>query len=80
MNSIATEKDTTASAVSLAWLLAKPTVSSVIFGARSIAQLEDNLKAVDVKLTGADVQKLDDASAFDIGYPYKFIGNIQKRW
>ena len=80
MNAVAREKETTAAAVSLAWLLAKPTVSSVIFGARSVEQLDDNLKGAEVKLTAEDVKRLDDASAFDLGYPYKFIANIQKRW
>ena len=61
-------------------LRAKPSVSSVIFGARSIEQLDDNLKAADVKLSASEVQRLDDASAFELGYPYKFIANIQKRW
>jgi len=77
---LAKEKETTPAAVSLAWLLAKPAVTSVIFGARSVAQLEDNLKAVDVKLTAEQVGSLDVASAFDLGYPYAFIANIQKRW
>jgi len=80
VSAIAREKQTTAAAVSLAWLLAKPTVTSVIFGARSVAQLDDNLKAADVKLSPEDVAKLDDASAFDVGYPYKFLAQIQKRW
>jgi aryl-alcohol dehydrogenase-like predicted oxidoreductase len=80
VKAIARERATTAAAVSLAWLLAKPAVSSVIFGARSIEQLDDNLKAADVKLSAEEVHKLDDASAFDLGYPYKFIANIQKRW
>lgn len=80
VNAIAKERETTASAVALAWLLAKPAVSSVIFGARSIAQLDDNLKAADVKLGADDVKRLDDASAVELGYPYKFIANIQKRW
>lgn len=80
VNAIAKERETTAAAVSLAWLLAKPTVSSVIFGARSVEQLDDNLKGADVKLSAAEVQRLDDVSALDLGYPYKFIANIQKRW
>lgn len=80
VRAIALEKNTTASAVSLAWLLAKPAVTSVIFGARSLEQLDDNLKAADVRLTSAEVLRLDEASAFDPGYPYKFIANIQKRW
>jgi aryl-alcohol dehydrogenase-like predicted oxidoreductase len=80
VKALAQERHTTPTAVALAWLLAKPTVSSVIFGARSIAQLDDNLKAVDVKLSAEDVQKLDAASAFPLGYPYAFMGNVQKRW
>lgn len=80
VNAVAAEVGSTASAVSLAWLLAKPAVTSVIFGARSLEQLDDNLKAADVKLTAAQVQKLDEASAFPLGYPYDFIANIQKRW
>src|ERR1700723_3368139 len=80
LHAIAKEKTTTPAAVALAWLLAKPAVTSVIFGARSIAQLDDNLKAAEVKLAAEQVQRLDDASAFEIGYPYKFIANIQKRW
>jgi aryl-alcohol dehydrogenase-like predicted oxidoreductase len=80
VSAIAKEKETTVAAVALAWLLAKPAVTSVIFGARSIEQLDDNLKTADVKLSALDVQKLDDASAFELGYPYTFIANIQKRW
>ena len=80
VNAIARERATTVSAVALAWLLAKPTVSSVIFGARSLEQLDDNLRAAELRLGPDEVQKLDAASAFDPGYPYKFISNIQKRW
>jgi aryl-alcohol dehydrogenase-like predicted oxidoreductase len=80
LRAIAKERDTTPSSVALAWLLAKPAVTSVIFGARSIEQLDDNLKAAEVKLTAADVQRLDDASAFSPGYPYEAIYGVQKRW
>ena len=80
VKAIAAGRSTSPSAVSLAWLLAKPTVTSVIFGARSIEQLDDNLAAADVKLTGDDVTKLDDASKIDFGYPYNMISGIQKRW
>ena len=80
LNAIAKARETSVSAVALAWLLAKPAVTSVIFGARSLAQLDDNLKAADVKLSADDVQKLDDASAVPLAYPYNFISNIQKRW
>ncbi len=77
---VAGELGTTPSAVSLAWLLAKPQVSSVIFGARDIAQLEVNLAAVDVELSAKQVAALDEASAFELGYPYSFIAMTQASW
>ena len=77
---IAAAREATPAMVSLAWLLAKPYVSSVIFGARSLAQLDENLAAADFRLTPEEVATLDAASAFDLGYPYTFMANIQKRW
>jgi aryl-alcohol dehydrogenase-like predicted oxidoreductase len=55
-------------------------VTSVIFGARSVEQLEDNLAAADVALTDAHLAALDEASSFELGYPYQFMSNVQKRW
>jgi aryl-alcohol dehydrogenase-like predicted oxidoreductase len=77
---IAKEHDATASQVSLAWLLDRPTVTSVIFGARTPAQLEDNLRATKLKLSKEQTAAIDDASAFEIGYPYDFIRRIQSAW
>jgi aryl-alcohol dehydrogenase-like predicted oxidoreductase len=74
------EIDASPSQVALAWLLAKPQVTSVIFGVRSVAQLDDNLRAADVVLTAEQVKRLDDASAFDVGYPYAFMHQIQQTW
>lgn len=68
------------SQVALAWLLRKPTVTSVIFGARSLEQLDDNLGAAALKLSDEQVAALDEASAFELGYPYEFMGRIQSRW
>jgi aryl-alcohol dehydrogenase-like predicted oxidoreductase len=64
----------TPSAVSLAWLLARPGLSSVIVGARTLAQLEDNLAALAVKLPPEEIAELDRASAPEWGYPQSFIG------
>ncbi len=74
VRAVANELSQTPSAVSLAWLLAKPQVSSVIFGARTVAQLEANLVAADLELAPAHIETLDKASAFPLGYPYDFIG------
>ncbi len=66
--------------VALAWLLHRPTVSSVIFGARSIAQLDDNVAAAELRIPPDLMKTLDDASAFELGYPYDFMGRIQGSW
>jgi len=55
--------------IALAWILSKPVVTSVIIGARKLAQLEDNLKAVDVALTEEDIKSLDEASKLPPEYP-----------
>ncbi|MFO0677783.1 MAG: aldo/keto reductase [Polyangiaceae bacterium] len=76
---MAKRRETTPSVVSLAWLLSKPETSSIIVGARTLAQLEDNLRAADVRLTPAEVKELDDASMPDWDYPYAFIG-MREPW
>jgi aryl-alcohol dehydrogenase-like predicted oxidoreductase len=55
--------------VALAWLLAKPHVMSVIIGAKTVAQLDDNLAAVDLALTPDEVARLDQVSALPAEYP-----------
>ncbi len=56
--------------VALNWLLQRPTVSSVIIGARDEIQLRQNLAAADWNLTPAQVAKLDAASKTQAPYPY----------
>jgi aryl-alcohol dehydrogenase-like predicted oxidoreductase len=80
VDQVAAEVEATAAQVSLSWLLHQPTVTSVIFGARSVQQLDDNLKAAELKLSAEQMAKLDEASAFELGYPYDFIGGVQKEW
>jgi aryl-alcohol dehydrogenase-like predicted oxidoreductase len=80
VRAVASETHATPAAVSLAWLLAKPTVSSVIFGARTVEQLEANLPGAELELTAAQVAALDQASAFELGYPYAFIQATQAAW
>ena len=70
---IAEQHETTHSAVSLAWLLARPQTSSIIVGARTEAQLEDNLRGLSVKLTSEDLKELDEASRPDWDYPWDVI-------
>lgn len=56
---IAQEKGASPAQISLAWLLTKPFISSIILGANKIHQLEDNLGAVHIKLSAQDIETLD---------------------
>ncbi|MGX7896111.1 aldo/keto reductase [Tsuneonella sp. HG222] len=69
MRAVAAEAGCTVAQVALAWLLAKPAVSTVIFGAKRPDQLADNLGAVDVSLSAAQIERLDAASALRPEYP-----------
>ena len=55
--------------VAMAWILANGAVTSVIIGARKPAQLEDNLKAIDVRLSAEDMKALDEVSKLTTEYP-----------
>jgi aryl-alcohol dehydrogenase-like predicted oxidoreductase len=59
-----------AAQVALAWLIGRPGVTSVVIGARTDAQLQDNLKAADLVLTAEERARLDAVSAPPLLYPY----------
>ncbi len=67
---VAAEVGKTVPQVALNWLLQRPTVSSLILGARNEEQLKQNLGAVGWNLTAEQVAKLDAASAVTPTYPY----------
>jgi aryl-alcohol dehydrogenase-like predicted oxidoreductase len=69
MAPIAKAHQCSAARVSLAWLLAKSVVTSVIIGAKRRDQLEDNLAAVELKLTEDELKRLDEVSALPPEYP-----------
>jgi aryl-alcohol dehydrogenase-like predicted oxidoreductase len=65
--------------VALAWLLDRPGVTSVILGARTVEQLEDNLGAAGLHLTEDETARLDAASDPGVGdYPYGDLGRQQR--
>ncbi len=80
VEAVAKELGTSTTAVALRWLIQKPAVTSVIMGVRTLAQLDDNLKAAEIVLSADAMKRLDEASAFDLGYPYDFMKRIQGRW
>ena len=65
--------------LALNWLLRKPTISSVIIGARNEAQLRDNLTAASFVLTPEQVARLDEASQMPAPYPYWHQRQFQSR-
>jgi aryl-alcohol dehydrogenase-like predicted oxidoreductase len=79
VRSVAAEHGASMAQVALAWLLERPAVTSVILGARTVEQLDDNLASVDLHLTADQLARLDKAS--DPGaadYPYGVPGVDQR--
>lgn len=73
LRAVAHEVGATPAQVALAWLLRRQAVASPIIGARSVAQLQDNLAAVRVELSDAAVQRLTDASSLPDVFPHGFL-------
>ena len=70
LDAIAQETGKTVPQIALNWLLQRPTVSSVIVGARNEEQLRQNLGAIGWNLTAEQIAQLDAASAVTPAYPY----------
>lgn len=70
LNDIAQERRTSVSQVAINWLLARPTVSSVVIGARTAEQLVENIAALDWRLSTKEVERLNQVSASPAPYPY----------
>ena len=67
---VGAEHGVSAAQVALAYLLRKPAVTSLVIGARTTEQLADNLAAADLKLSDADMERLDKVSPPPLLYPY----------
>lgn len=70
IDEVAAETGKTVPQIALNWLLQRPTVSTIVIGARDEAQLKQNLGALGWNLTPGQVAKLDAASAVPLTYPY----------
>jgi aryl-alcohol dehydrogenase-like predicted oxidoreductase len=66
---VAEAHGTSVATVALAWVLAKPFVTSVIIGAKRVDQLKENLSATEITLTEDEMKKLDEVSALPPEYP-----------
>ncbi|HEX6345658.1 aldo/keto reductase [Umezawaea sp.] len=76
---VAAELDRTPAQVGLAWTLVNPDVTAPIIGARTLAQLEDNLGALDVEFTESQLARLDRVSAIDLGTPHDLLASDHAR-
>jgi aryl-alcohol dehydrogenase-like predicted oxidoreductase len=70
LEQVARETGKSVPQIALNWLLGRPTVASVIVGARDEAQLRENLGAADWQMSAAQRKALDDASSTVLPYPY----------
>jgi aryl-alcohol dehydrogenase-like predicted oxidoreductase len=73
MRTIAKARDVSVANIALAWLLNQDSVTSVIIGAKSMDQLENNLKAVNIELSEDELCRLDEVSALPSEYPQWMI-------
>ena len=79
LRKIATAHQASPAQISIAWLLARKAVTSVLVGASKLHQLDDNLGAVNIELSDAELQELDEATQPAAVYPNWFLANLADR-
>lgn len=77
LDDIAAETGRTVPQVALNWLLTRPTVSTVIIGARNEQQLRDNLGAIGWQLDAEQLSRLDKVSSVTAPYPYHMYSRLR---
>lgn len=70
---VASETGRTASQVALAWLQAQSGIIIPIIGARKLTQFQDNLASLDVTLSSEHLQRLNEVSQIELGFPHDFL-------
>jgi aryl-alcohol dehydrogenase-like predicted oxidoreductase len=75
VKNVASEVQKSPVQVALAWLLSKSTVTSVLLGASKLAQLENNLGSLNTHLSPDQIQRLDDISRVEMGFPHAILAN-----
>jgi aryl-alcohol dehydrogenase-like predicted oxidoreductase len=76
LREIAKERNASPAQIALAWLLRKRGVTSILIGANKMAQLEDNLGAVNVQLAAEQMSQLDQLTAPGPLYPHWFTARV----
>ena len=70
---VARRRETSAARVALDWLRGRPGVTAPILGARTLAQLQDNVAALELTLEAADIAELDQVSVPVLNFPAEFL-------
>ncbi len=79
MQKVAEDRGVSMAEVALAWVTARPAVTSTILGARTLDQLEANLRSAQLELTASETAALDGASDPHVtDYPYGELGQEQR--
>ncbi|KAK5688207.1 hypothetical protein LTS10_000185 [Elasticomyces elasticus] len=73
LETIAKEKDTLITSVALAYVMHKAPYVFPIVGGRKVDHLKGNIEALSVKLTQEDIDDIEDAEPFDVGFPLSFL-------
>jgi aryl-alcohol dehydrogenase-like predicted oxidoreductase len=79
IDEVAKETGKTVPQIALNWLLQRPTVSTIVIGARNEEQLKQNLGSIGWNLTPEQVSKLDEASSVPLPYPYWHQAQFEER-
>lgn len=77
VNRIAQEIERTPAQVAIAWTLAQPGIVSTILGARTLAQLQDNLESLSIEFSPGQLQALNQVSAIEMGFPHDFLAQVR---
>jgi aryl-alcohol dehydrogenase-like predicted oxidoreductase len=78
VDAVADDLGVSSSQVALAWLMARRATVHPVVGARKLEQLTDNLAAADLTLPDEAVDRLDEASAIQLGFPSDFIASMRE--
>lgn len=70
---VSKEKDVTPTEIALAWIISRPGVTSTLMGVRTMQHLTNNIKAMEVELSKADIQSLNEVSDPPLNFPVPFL-------
>lgn len=73
LQAVAKEAGRTPAQIAIRWLMQKQGVTSVILGARTKHQLDDNLQAAACEMSGEHMNRLDAAGKIELGYPHDYL-------